>query len=74
MNTTERQIQDITELLAMLDEEMLKEIKNFTHFLIEKQKKREAFENHVLQAEQEPPIRFKTVQEAMKAIRNEAGI
>jgi len=70
MNTTANEIENIKELLPMLSETFLHEVKDFTQYLLEKQKKRKAFEEQVLKAEQGPYTEYHTVEEVMQAIRN----
>ena len=43
MNTTTNEIENIKELLPMLSETFLHEVKDFTQYLLEKQKKRKDF-------------------------------
>jgi len=74
MNTTVDEIEHIKEMLPKLSEPALSEVHDFVRYIFEKQKKRKAFVDRVLKAEKETPIRFKSVKEAMQAIRNEAGI
>jgi len=74
MNTTVNEIDHIKELLPKLSEPALSEVRDFVQYILEKQKRRKAFVDRVLKAEKEIPIRFKSVKEAMQAIRNEAGI
>jgi hypothetical protein len=71
---TVNEIADINETLSVLSKSALREIRDFAFYLADREKRRKAFEKEVLNAEQETPIRFKTVKDAMKAIRDEAGI
>lgn len=72
MKTAANDIDAIKEMLHRLSEEGIAEVKNFTAFLIERERKRNAFVQRVLRAEQEIPIRFDSVEEAMKAIIDES--
>jgi hypothetical protein len=74
VNTTVDEIEHIKEMLPKLSEPALIEVRDFIRYIFEKQKKRKAFVDRVLKAEKETPIRFRSVKEAMQAIRNEAGI
>ena len=74
MNTATAEIEQIKEMLPMLSEAALHELRTFTDYLADRERRRKELEESVLKAEQETPIRFKTVEDAMKAIRNEAGI
>lgn len=64
----------IKEVLPTLSEESLREARTFVDYLADRQRRRIALVRRVLKAEKETPIRFKTVKEAMKAIRHEAGV
>lgn len=66
------EISDIDEMLASLPKNKIHEVRDFVGYLLEKEKKHKAFVERVLKAEQEPPIRFKSVEEAVKAIFDEA--
>jgi len=74
MDTTANEIEYIKEMLPQLSETALHEVKDFTAYLIDRNRRRKEFEEQVLKAEQEPPVRFETVEQAMQAIRNEAKI
>ena len=74
MNTATAEIEQIKEMLPMLSEASLHELRTFTDYLADRERRRRELEESVLKAEQETPVRFKTVEDAMKAIRNEAGI
>ncbi len=72
MKTTASEIDQIREMLPMLTEPALQETRDFIQYLIEKQKKRKAFVDRVLKAEKETPIRYNSVDDAVKAIFHEA--
>ncbi|MBI5632131.1 MAG: hypothetical protein HZA15_01460 [Nitrospirae bacterium] len=72
MNTAIREIEDIRGMLTLLSEPALQETRDFVQFLLEKQKKRKAFVDRVLKAEKETPIRYRSVDDAVKAIFDEA--
>jgi len=74
MNVTVNEIEHIKEMLPKLSDPALVEVRDFIRYILEKQKKRKAFVDRVLKAEKETPIRFRSAEEAMQAIRNEAGI
>ncbi len=64
------EISDIDEMILKLPEEKIQEVRDYVGYLLEKEKKHRAFVKRVLKAEKEPRIRFNSVDEAMKAIRN----
>lgn len=74
MTTAVDEINRIKEILPTLSDEAVREARTFVDYLADRQRRRKALVNRVLKAEKETPIRFKTVEEAMKAIRDEAGI
>ena len=67
------EIEQIKEMLPMLSEPALYEARDFIQYLLEKQKKRKAFVDRVLKAERETPIRFESVEDAVKAVFDETG-
>ena len=74
MDTAIKEIEDIKEIIANLPVESVREIRDFAFYLADREQRRRKFVEEVHSAEQEPPIRFKSVEDAMTAIRNEAGI
>ncbi|MCL5061871.1 MAG: hypothetical protein M1443_01490 [Nitrospirae bacterium] len=65
------EISDIDEMLLKLSEERLQEVMDFIGYLLEKEKKRKAFEERILKIEQESDtVTFDSVEDAMNAIRN----
>ena len=74
MKTTTDEMEYIKEILPTLSGDALREARTFVDYLADRQRRRKALVKQVLKAEKETPIRFKTAKEAMKAIRNEAGI
>lgn len=72
--TINNEIEYIKEMLPKLAEPALIEVRDFIQYILEKQNRRKAFVERVLKAEKETPIRFRSVKEAMQAIRNEARI
>ena len=72
MTTTVTKIDNIKELLARLPEDALAEVRDFTAYLLDRERRRKALEERVLKAEQEPTIVFETAKEAMQAILDEA--
>ncbi|MBF0558839.1 MAG: hypothetical protein HQL08_08670 [Nitrospirae bacterium] len=74
MAKTLDEIDRIKEILPTLSDEAVREARTFVDYLADRQRRRKALVRRVLKAEKETPIRFKTVKEAMKAIRDEARI
>jgi len=72
MDTAIKEIEDIRGMLTLLSEPALQETRDFIQFLLEKQKKHKAFVGRVLKAEKETPIRYRSVDDAVKAIFDEA--
>jgi transcription elongation factor len=64
-------ISNIEDMLKRLPDDKLFEARDFIAFLLEKQKKHEAFAVETLQAEQEPTIKFDSIDDAIDAILNE---
>ncbi|MBI3601097.1 MAG: DUF2281 domain-containing protein [Nitrospinae bacterium] len=64
------EISDIDEILRKLPDERIQEVRDYAGYLLEKEKKRKAFEERVLKAEKEPGIICNSVEEAMDAILN----
>ncbi len=64
-------ISEIDEMLQNLPAERIHEVRDFVGYLLEKEKKRKAFEERVLKAAKEPRIRFETVEDAVKAVFDE---
>ena len=65
------EISDIDKMILELPDERIREVRDFVGYLIEKEKKRKAFEERVLKAVSEPDaVEFDTVEKAMEAIRN----
>ena len=73
MKTTASEIEQIRDMLSMLTEPALQETRDFIQYLLEKQKKRKAFVDRVLKAEKETPVRYKSVDDAVKAVFDEVG-
>jgi len=73
MDTAIKEIEDIKAMLTLLSEPALQETRDFIQYLLEKQKKRKAFVDRVLKAEKETPIRYKSVDDAVKAVFDEAA-
>jgi hypothetical protein len=70
MKTVE--ISDIDEMILNLPEEKIQEVRDYVAYLLEKERKRKSFEERVLKAAKEPSIEFETVEDAVKAIFDEA--
>lgn len=64
-------ISDIDKMLTKLPEKKLKAVRKYIEHLLEKEKKRKAFEKRVLKAEKEPGILFETIEDAVKAVFDE---
>jgi hypothetical protein len=71
MNTTVNEIDHIKEMLSMLPETALHELRTFVDYLADRERRRKELEECVLKAEKEPPIRFESVEDAVKAVFNE---
>lgn len=63
-------INNIEDMLKRLPDDKITEARDFIAFLLEKQKKHEAFVAETLQAEQEPTIKFDSVDDAINGILN----
>lgn len=72
MKTAAAGIEQIQEILPKLSGPALLEVRDFVHYILEKQKKRKAFVDRVLKAEKEAPIRFKSAEDAVRAVFDEA--
>lgn len=64
-------INNIEDMLKRLTDDKLIEARDFIAFLLEKQKKHEAFVAETLQAEQEPTVKFDSIDDAINSILNE---
>ncbi len=64
------QISDIDRILTMLPEKQLKAVRKYAERLLEKEKKRKAFEKRVLKAEKESGIICNSVEDAVDAFLN----
>ena len=71
MNTTVDEIEDLKDILSLLPKSAVREVKDFAAYLADKERRRKKLEERILQAEQEPPIRFKSVEDAVKAVFDE---
>lgn len=65
-------INNIEKMLKRLPDDKIIEARDFIAFLLERQKKHEAFVAETLQAEQEPTVRFDSIDDAINGIMNEA--
>jgi hypothetical protein len=71
MKNTATEIEHIKEMLPLLSEADIQELRDFAAYLIYKSKKRKAFEERLDKIESESDtVAFNTVDEAMDAIRN----
>ncbi len=73
MHTTVTKFDNIKEILARLSEDALVEVRDFAAYLLDKERRRKALEERVLKAEKEQPIKFESVEDAVKAIFDETG-
>lgn len=65
------EISDIDEMLRLLPEQALHEIRDFTAYLVDRERRRKALVERVLKAEQNPDtVICNSVEEAMQAIMN----
>ncbi|MBI4699308.1 MAG: hypothetical protein HY758_10520 [Nitrospirae bacterium] len=71
MSSTATKRENINELLTQLSEDALAEIRDFTAYLLDRERRRKALEERVLEAEKELPIKFETVDDAVKAVFDE---
>lgn len=71
MKTSVNEIENIKEILSILPESALQEIRDFAFYLADREKRRKALEERVLKAETEPPIRFASAEDAVKAVFDE---
>ncbi len=71
MNATANEIEHIKEILPSLSETALHELRAFTDYLADRERRRKALVERVLKAEQNPDvIECKTPEEFMQAILN----
>jgi len=71
MNTAVNEIEHIKEILPMLPETALHELRAFTDYLADRERRRKALVERVLKAEQNPDVvECRTPEEFMQAIRN----
>lgn len=71
MNTTANEIEHIKEILPSLSETALHELRAFTDYLADRERRRKALVEQVLKAEREPDsVICNSVKEAMQAILN----
>ncbi len=71
MNTAVSEIERIKEILPMLPETALHELRAFTDYLADRERRRKALVERVLKAEREPDsVICNSVEEAMQAILN----
>jgi hypothetical protein len=68
MNSTADEIETIKDMLPKLTEPALIEVRDFIGYILEKQRKRKSFVDRILKAEKETPIRFNSVEDAVKAV------
>lgn len=71
MNTTVDEIEHLKDILSQLPESAVREVRDFAAYLADRERRRKALVERVLKAEQEPPIRFESVEDAVKAVFDE---
>jgi hypothetical protein len=64
------QLTDLYEILQKLPNQRINEVRDFVSFLWEKERRKKAFANRVIEAEKGPFIDCCSVEEVMEAIRN----
>lgn len=64
------EIQIINDQLRQLPRTKIQEVRDYIDFMIEKEKKRRAFEKRILAAEKEPTKVYETAEQAMRAIQD----
>jgi hypothetical protein len=63
------EISEIDEMLLKLSEERVKEVRDFIGYLLDMEKKHQAFVERVLKSKQETSVEFESADILMKAIR-----
>ena len=58
-------------ILPNLPDDTLREIRDFAFYLADRERRRPELVTRVLKAEQEPPIQFDAVEDAVKAVFDE---
>jgi hypothetical protein len=71
MGSTTKEIEDINQILPVLPEDAVREIRDFAFYLADRERRRKELVARVLKAEQEPPVRFESVEDAVKAVFDE---
>lgn len=71
MKTAVNEIETIKEILAALPESALLEVRDFAFYLADKERRRKELVERVREAEKETPIRYASVQDAVKAVFDE---
>lgn len=71
MNTTINEIEHIKDILSQLPESAAREVRDFAAYLADRERRRKELVEQVLKAEKELPIRFESVEDAVKAVFNE---
>lgn len=72
MNTTINEIDYIQEILSLLPETAIHELRTFADYLADRERRRKALVEQVLKAEKEPAIHFESAEDAFQSILNEA--
>jgi hypothetical protein len=72
MNTTVNEIDHIKDILSQLPKSAVHEVRDFAAYLADRERRRKKLEKRVLKAEKEPPIGFESIEDAVKAVFDEA--
>ena len=73
MKTAPDEIKYIEDILSSLSNNALIEVRDFASYLANREKRRQGLEERIQAAEQETPVRFDSVGDAVKAIFDETG-
>ena len=65
------EIEHIKDILSKLPEPVVREVRDFAAYLADRERRRKELVERVKKAEKERPIRFKNVEDAVKAVFDE---
>jgi hypothetical protein len=71
MKSATQEIQYIKEILSLLPDDALIEVRDFAFYLSDRERRRKELEKRVEAAEKEKPIHFDSVEDAVKAVFDE---
>ena len=71
MQTANDEIKYIEEILSLLPNNALIEVRDFASYLADRERRRKGLEKRVQVAEEEKPVRFDSVEDAVKAVFDE---